>query len=308
MRIRIGICLALAVGPILVDAPAWAHPGLHHDIAKVTAAIEVSPDRPDLWLRRARLHRLDGHAEAALADLERARHLGMGDGELLLEQGLALADAGFGRQAEETLNLYLQGHPGNADARARLGQLYADRGEIGFAIDAFRQSVDVSCRIETVVALGRLLEKTQQLDAAADLYRDALPKLGDAVLIVGALIRVETARGVYESALELVDALIKKSPVSTEWRIERARILRQRGDDAAANLALVAALKEADQSVRRRRTAINLHQRARVYHLLDRRREAIADLDAALQLAPGYVPAMKLHDQLNSNHKIQRQD
>ena len=71
-----------------LEGTARAHPGLHHDIDAVTQALAREPGQPDLFLKRARLFRLDHQYEAALADVKKARVLAGDVPEVLLERGL----------------------------------------------------------------------------------------------------------------------------------------------------------------------------------------------------------------------------
>lgn len=280
-------------------APLWGHPGLHHDIAKTSELIEASPDRADLFIQRAVLYRLDGQPEKALADLGQAARLGANRVDLCRERGFALADAGFSLRAEAELEEHLQSRPRDARAWALLGRLRAKRGATDAAIKAMRRGIDVEPSVEMTTSLGRVLEESGRMEEAAALYRTSLAQLGRPVVVQQALIRVETAREHYRDALELVDDLITRSPISTMWRIERANILERMGDQAGADRALEAALAEANRSVRRRRTGMNLYHRARVLARMGEFKAAIDDLEAAIRLAPGFKPAIELLDQLS---------
>ena len=307
MQSRFKTQLALAYWVLLLGAsPLLGHPGLHHDIARISGQIDASPNRTDLLIKRAALYRLDGQPERALADLDQAARLGASDRDLLRERGFALADAGFTVRAENELEQHLNLEPRDARALALLGRLRAERGANEAAIDALRRATEIDPSVELTMALGPLLESTGQLDEAATLYRDAMIRLGQPIVIAQALIRVETTRGRFEEALALVDDLIARSPVATMWRTQRAIILRRMGDQDGADIALHAALAEANRSIRHKRTALHLYHRARVYAELGNSAEATADLHAAIRLAPGFKPPLELLEQV-SVHSVSKE-
>lgn len=290
--------IAVCCGLIIASPQARAHPGLQHDIEKVTEAIDGSPNQIDLLIKRARLYRLDHQPLRALDDLKRAAKRGATPDQIARERAFALADSGQTSAAETAINAHLKTQPADAKALAFLGSLCVKRGDTVSAIRAYRQSVDAAPNVETVVTLGWLLEKSQQLDAAAKLYRTALTQLGKPVVLIQALVDVETERGRFDAAMVLVNDMIQRVPVSTEWWIKRAEIHRLQGAHDDADTALETALTLANQSLRQKRTAIHLCSRAEILLLMDRFDAAMQDVDLAIELAPRFQPAKKLREQI----------
>src|SRR5262245_34917656 len=102
---------SLALAALLITATASAHEGPRAELSALDAALEARPGDADLLLRRAALHRREGHLAASLADLAVLEHVAPARRELYYERGLTRAAAGDGAGAEADLNRFLEGGP-----------------------------------------------------------------------------------------------------------------------------------------------------------------------------------------------------
>jgi tetratricopeptide (TPR) repeat protein len=287
-RRRFGLVLvALAAGA------AGAHPGLHHDISAATAAIEKEPRRADLYVDRAFLERLDEELDASLADLDRARDLDASNLRVAAERGMTLSALERDREAEVELSRFLV-HGGTAPTFAERAKVRERLGRYNDAISDFGSAIALRPDIELYIDRGLLQESRGDLAGAAAGYEDGRKKLGDAVTLDLALIRVETARRRTASALALVDAQLDRAPVKTDWYLRRADVLAAAGrnDEALANRQ--AALREAEAAVDRTGSGLSLYSRAKAQAALGRVDDARQDLALVLEKSPRFAEAREM--------------
>jgi tetratricopeptide (TPR) repeat protein len=100
------------------------------------------------------------------------------------------------------------------------------------------------------------------------------------------IVRVERARGRYDAALSEVDALLAAQDGRARLLSLRGAILAQAGRSREARASYEAALADAERMVARRPVALALLARAEARLGLGQRDAAVADLEAAVALAP----------------------
>jgi tetratricopeptide (TPR) repeat protein len=287
-RLRFGIVLAA-----LAATAASAHPGLHHDLEVVSAAIVKEPTRADLYVDRAYLERLDEELDAALSDLDRARGLDPANLRVAAERGMTLSALGRDREAEVELSRFIA-HGGTAPTFAERAKVRERLGRYNEAILDLGSAIALHPDIEYYVTRGSIQESRGDLAGAAAGYEDGRKKLGDAVTLDLALIRVETARKRYAAALALINAQLDRALVKTDWYLRRADVLAAAGrrDEALANRQ--AALREADAAVDRMGSGMNLYSRAKAQAALGRVDDARHDLELALEKSPRFAEAREM--------------
>jgi tetratricopeptide (TPR) repeat protein len=290
--------LLLGVG-LLFSAPAGAHPGLHHDIDRVTEAIAKEPKNADLYVQRAHYYRLLTKFEESLADLDKAKKLDADNLYIPLGRGLTLSGMGRYEEAEAELTRFIETGPASVPAYAERANIRARSGRLAEAIVDLTKAIELQREVGLYLARGALQEAIGALDAAAAGYRDGLTHLGGAVTIRLALIRVETQRKQYDAALKLIDEVVAAVPVKTDWYLRRAEVLKVAGRDQEAQRALELALSEANRVLKKRTTGIHLYARAKVYAALGQADEARQDLQAVLLKSPRFVQARELLEQLD---------
>ena len=277
-----------------------AHPGLHHDIARATEAIEKEPGRADPYVDRAFLERLDDQLEGALADLDQAERLDPGNLRAAAERGMTLSALRQDAQAERVLSRFLAAGTGSSPALAERAKVRERLGRPAEAVADYGAALALDPEIDWYMARGRLQEALGDLGAAAAGYRDGLQRVGDSVVLELALIRVETARGHDDAALELVDRQLAAAAVKTEWRLRRAELLELGGRAGEARAERDRALREAEAAVEQNATGIRLVSRARALASVGRIDEARRDLRLALDKSPRFTEARELLETLGA--------
>lgn len=289
-------------GVVLAATAASAHPGLHHDIDRVGEAIAREPARADLYVERAFLERLDSRLEDALRDLDRASSLEPGNRRAASERGMTLSALRRDREADEALTRFLAGEP-TAPALAERGRVRERLGRRPEAIADFTASLALRPDIEIYVARGALQESIGKRAAARQGYREGLDRLGGAVNLRLALIRLDTSMRVWAEALALVDEAMAQSPVKTDWYLRRAEVLEAAGRKRDARADRERALAEAERVIATRPSGIHLVSRAKAYIALGRAEDARRDLDSALEKSPRFEEARDLLAKLDVRGK-----
>ncbi len=285
----------------LTAAVALAHPGLHHDIERVTKALELEPLRADLWIERAHYYRLDEQYDNALSDLERAEELAPDKLDAAAHRGMVYVAMQRDADAERELTRFLEGGPGSSDTFAARARIRVRDGRLALALADYDAALALEADVEYFLDRGRVQVQMGQLDEAASGYRVALSQVGGAVTVLQALIDVEVRRTDYAAALSLVDTAMAASPVKTTWLLRRAEVLRAAGREAEARQALDTALIEADRVLGRRATAIHLLSRARVHLAMGNKQPAQEDALLAINKSPRYGAAREFLDTVNSS-------
>jgi len=299
--ISVGLVLVVALACLaLGSAEARAHPGLHHDIERMTVAIAADPYNVNLYVGRAHYYRLQGDFDASLSDLDLALELDGKSLDVALGRGLTLSAMGRDAEAEAALNSFVAGGGASVPAFAGRAEIRARAGRLDEAIADYTRALEVQRDIDVYLTRGALQEAKGDLAAAAAGYEDGLAQLGGAVTLRLALIRVETARGGYEPALQLIDKELREVPVKTEWYLRRAKVLEAAGRTEESRQALDLALTEADRVIGMRSSGIHLSSRAQVYLALGRLEDARLDLNEVLLKSPRFIRARDLWDQIEA--------
>ena len=296
---------AVAVLAFLAAVAADAHPGLHHDIAKASEAIEKEPSRASHYVDRAYLERLDEDYVAALADLDLARKLDPAEARVAAERGMTLSAMGRYAEAEGELSRFVRLAGGTAPVFAERAKVRESLGNKKGAVADYTSAIALKPDVESFMARGALQEALGDLSAAAAGYRDGIARLGEAVNFDLALIRVETGRKRYDAAIALIDVQLGRSAVKTDWYLRRAEVLEaaQRPNEARADRER--ALFEADRALEQNVNGIRLFSRAKVQLALGRVDDAKRDLTQVLEKSPGFAEAREMLAMLDTadNHK-----
>jgi tetratricopeptide (TPR) repeat protein len=260
----LGILLGLAADD------CFGHADLDTLIDDVTQEIEKSPDGaglPELYFRRANLHRLHVEFDKAQGDLDEAQRLRPGWKMLLLGQARIEADQGRTEEALRIIGPFLETETNNTEAlilrarwRERAGQHGAALADYTLALalipavtpDVLLERADIQAR------LGRLGDAIAGLD-------EGIKKSGPLPTLVLPAIEYERQAKRFDAALHRVGQFIERYPVKEPWRALRGEILEQaeRRTEAAETfqtvLAGLAAYPEA-----RRKLDLTKHLEARV--------------------------------------------
>jgi tetratricopeptide (TPR) repeat protein len=288
------VVMLAAAAALLVAGSAAGHAGLSAEIAALSQKIEQAPNDLALRLQRAALLRRQADLESAMADLRVVEHRAPDSRPLLLERALTRKALGNLRGALADLNRFLATGAPRSDALVARAELYELLGEPERARADYDAAVRRAATPELVMARGRLDEALGKLERAAKGYEEGLAKLGGAVVVRLALIRVERARNRFSRAAELVDGLIEASPAKADWLLLRAEIHAQAGQPARARRDRLRALAELDRAIATRPTPLKRLSRAKAYLALGRARDARNDLDLVVRQAPKLEEARAL--------------
>lgn len=305
------VLILSALGVCGISRIATAHPGLHHDIERVTRELAVAPNRVDLMVKRGRLYRLDGQYEASLGDLDRAVNQCVdpkprGCPDAYLQRGLTLFESKCDAAALADLSLVIQSNAHSPRALAVRARIHARGGRLAEAITDGNQALRLRPDLELYLLRASWQAADDRLSDAALGLREGLKTLGRAVQLEDALVDVELRRGHLDDALTILQAQIDRQPSLIAPRIRRAEVLRSGGRAQEADKALTETLDRADALLERRPTAINLTARARVLLALNRRDAAASDLRRAIALAPGYHSPRQLLYSMERGAEIER--
>ena len=272
------------------------HEGMDPTIRKLTEQLEKEPNRIDLWITRGQVYRSYGKFEESLQDLEKAWILDQGNKKVDLERSLTLSAMRRDLEAEAVLNHLLQQELGglNVIALAERGVIRERTGRPELAIEDYTALLGLQPVGELYLRRSKLLESLGRYEEAASGYEEGLNRLGESILLKKGLLELWVAQGKFNEALELIDDQILRSSVKTQWYLERARVLDQMGQSGDARKTYEQALSEANQALQKRHTSIHLIARAKVLFAMGNRKEAMADLNEALEQTPKYGEAQRL--------------
>ena len=216
-------------------------------IVEVTKEIEQSPRTPELYLRRAELHRAHGAWDEAQADYDQAFALDPKLPMIDLARGRMFLDANWPLSCKTAVDRFLAKNPNHSEGlivRAR-------------ALVKLNQRLDAAKDYTKAIATtpdGRpelFLERAQALAAEGkDHVDDAIKGLDEGIKIMGPLVTLnlyamdlEAENGRYEAALKRLDGVMTKAPRKETWLERRGNILRRAGKPAEARKAYEAALE-----------------------------------------------------------------
>ena len=225
---------------------AFGHGDIHLQIEEVTKEIQKAPRDPELYMRRADLHRAHSEWDAAQADYDYAFALNPKLPTIDLLRGRMFLEANWPLSCKIALDRFLAKHPEHSE---------------GLTIRA-RALVKLNRRLEAAQdytkAIARAnegrpelyLERAQALTAEGKAHVDeAIKGLDEGVQKMGPLVTLqlyamdlETENGRYDAALKRLDEVMAKAPRKETWLERRGNILRQAGKRDEARAAYQAGL------------------------------------------------------------------
>jgi predicted Zn-dependent protease len=232
----------LGVG-ILLSSFAYAHEGLHEQIAAITAKIKRDPKNASLYLQRGELHRLHRDWSRAATDYNRAARLQPGLTIVDLARGKMLFESGRLQRSKLVLDRFLSQQPNHFEGLTTRARVFAKLGSTVDAIKDFTGAIAQSPepelyleRAETTVRDGK------RLDEALSGLDEGIKRLGPIVTLQLPAIELELRRQNYEGALSRLDLVAAQSERKETWLVRRGEILRLTGRDEEARAAFNAAL------------------------------------------------------------------
>ena len=202
---------------------------LQKALAHLERAAELQPQAGAIQAALARLYRLRGDREAAVAAAESAREL---EPEVIFRDPLAQAirneevstralqrraqeaeAAGAIRVAEQLHTRLLELHPEEAELHYNLGNFFARSGRLEEAARSFRRALEIDKdHAEATVNLGNLLASKGELAEAERLLRRAVRLEPEASAALVGLSSALAEQGELEEAVRLLEQVLAKEP------------------------------------------------------------------------------------------------
>lgn len=207
----------------------WAHGPLHGQIRLLDQEITQQPDCPELLVKRAELHRLDGNLTNALADLGAAEKL-----EPTLEgvwwvRSRLLVDQRHPADALPDLNRWLERHPRHVDALTVRARARAQTQDLGGAVTDYTRAIAATDKPDPDLYLARAHAQRQrgpeQFAAALHGLDEGIARLGSLVTLQLEAIDLELALGRTDGALARLDTLTAQAARKETWLARRAELL-----------------------------------------------------------------------------------
>ena len=215
-------------------------------IEVVRAQISRTPGNAGLWslLSTAQLSLGDMHA--SLESAQQAVTLDPASAAALRTLTQVQIAAGDVASAVSSWERYQIAHPNNAEAPATLGMLYESAGEHGKAMEAYRRSLQLNPEqpVASSNLAALLVETGGDLDVALSLAQSAHRALPDSAGTSDTLAWVLYQKGIYGSALDLLQQAVLADPANAMMRYHLALTMTKlnRKSDAAVQLRKAADL------------------------------------------------------------------
>ena len=270
MKFRALLFLATALMCMaLVGSLAYAHEGLHEQIAAVTAKIKRNPKNAVLYLQRGELYRLHRDWMRAAADYDRAERLQPSLKTIDLARGKLFFEANKFRRAKYMLDRFLSSQPEHYEGVVTRARVLAKLGERSDAARDFTHALSMSSESEPELYVERakvLAEDEQHISEALQGLDEGINRLGPLVTLQLTAIDLELRRKDYNAALTRLDQITAQSERKEIWLVKRGEILTFAGKDDDARKAFTAALSAIESlpaGNRHSRSVLALEIRAR---------------------------------------------
>lgn len=206
--------LSIVLGITLLSTPAFPHPSVDEQVARLTARLEREPDDPSLRLKRGDLYRYRGDWEKARTDYQRARRVEPALYVVDLRLRQLDLDQGHPHRAKTVLDRYLARKPSDVEglrtrskASRQLGMPLAAAEDMRRVIAAF--SSPRQPEPDDFLDLARAFEAAgrDHLDEAILALDEGIAALGPIVSLQLPAIALDLAAGRVEDALRRVKRL-----------------------------------------------------------------------------------------------------
>ncbi len=217
---------------------AFGHGAYHDVVTAIQAELHVHPGDTALRYKLAEAHVGHDDWRACLKQIKLVERLAPGVYPTGYLRGLALHLAGKDEAAKEALNDFLTKNPDHVDALATRGRVLV---KLGFPLDAvmdFQKAVKLadSPNTEWIVDLALVLSDSGKPTEASRAIDEGIMTAGDVPSLLECALEIETAAGLWDSALGRMEGLQKLAPCPEPWMAKRAELMTRAGraDDARA--------------------------------------------------------------------------
>ncbi len=236
--LRFVLCAGI-FGLFLFPPDLPAHGDTHEQIDAVSKEIAAQPNRLELWLKRAELHRVHGEFGLALADCQTAEKLEPNGATVQYFRGKTLFDAGLYPEAVAALDRFLAVERESSKAFLIRARVFAKLRNFERAAADFSDGIRFAAAPEP----DYFTERAQAWDAAGKTEAalsgldEGIARFGPVVSLQTPAIDLELKLGRYEAALKRVDSLSAQSSRKESWLLQRAKILERAGRSEEARVA-----------------------------------------------------------------------
>ncbi len=282
------VLVAGSVAALAMAGDLVAHQDIELQVAALTRRIAADPNDPNLFEKRADLHRAHGEWALALADYDRALTLDPDRAGSHVGRSSALHATGKEKEALEAAGHAVTLEPENPAGHLARARALAALGDAGAADKAFSRSTALHPRpspdLFTEHSSALLNQSPPDRSRALEVLEAGIAAIGPIVTLVSPALDLQLATGDPEGALALWDRLPPVLATTPNWLLRRAEIL--------AALRRVPEARQTYQSARE--TISKLPERRRktaaMAELLARIERSLTDLDGPAALPPGEAP------------------
>lgn len=269
------------------------------------AALQTGGTDSQRLVEQARHAILAGDLEQAARLLDRAGEVSPDDPELHRQKAQLMQAQGRTSAAISHLRYVVEHDPNDAESFVRLAELLLEQGRIGEADAAATSALDADPRhLEALAIKAAVAEKQHRPDVALEMYHRLLaenPGDASARLRIAA---IHLRSGRPERAAPLLRAvgqstlLTEQERAEAQWWLGIAYGAERRWSDAVA--ALTDAARQGLEM-----TADNWYRLAYARVQAGDLEGALGDLQQALQIQPGHVPATATDSELRGQIRLQ---
>jgi tetratricopeptide (TPR) repeat protein len=154
--------------------------------------------------------------------------------DALVNLGLALAESGRTREAEQALERALNTQPGSAEVRHALGWALHKAGRAADALPHLEAAAAADARAEWLVDLGKALADAKRPDEATKVFERALARDSKNLSTLRTYGQWSVARGEFNRAARLFERALAQAPgdAAMPMYLAQVELLRSRWDHA----------------------------------------------------------------------------
>lgn len=193
-------------------------------------ALQLEPQRTDLWVRVADIHARLGRLQECIAALARASSASPKDVAVHVRLSAAYAEAGSPELALAAIEVAAALEPASTEIMRRRAILATWSGAYGRAQDSYRRLLRLDpADVESMLALARVSAWAGDTDVAVEMYRSYLEVRGENRGVWIELARVQSWRGNYAASWDVLGEYRERFGESAEYMSERASVLARGG-------------------------------------------------------------------------------
>ena len=208
-------------------------------VGEIMEALAAQPNDPELYWRLADANCSHGDWEIALQNIQRVEELAPGRYHLDWIRGRALLTGGQVAKAKDAFDRFLALEPQHVRAlvfRARASQILGNTTAALADLDhAVRHSTPPDPQM--IAEYATALVQAGRRDDAIQVLSTGVEKAGPVPSLVLAAMKLETAAGRFDDALNRIDAMQNSDPRPEPWMARRAALLEQAGRKEEAKAA-----------------------------------------------------------------------